>query len=65
MAEPGDFDQASPVVQDLYFNKSVVSNPGYTQLLQRQIVEASSRLTPGGWMPKPRQGFGHEDKGVV
>ena len=23
MAEPGDFDQAPPAVQDLYFNKSV------------------------------------------
>ncbi|HAB15376.1 MAG TPA: hypothetical protein DCE44_02890, partial [Verrucomicrobiales bacterium] len=40
MAEPGDFDQASPLVRDLYFNKSTVSSPGYTQWLKRQIVEA-------------------------
>src|SRR5688572_25692363 len=40
MSEPGDFDQASPLVQDLYFNKSTISNAGYTQLLKRQIVEA-------------------------
>src|SRR5207247_9226471 len=38
--EPGDFDNASPLVKDLVNNKSIVSNPGYTQLLKKQIVEA-------------------------
>jgi len=29
MSEPGDFDQAPPLVQDLYFKQSTISNPGY------------------------------------
>ena len=40
MGEPGDFDSASPLVRELALEKSVVSDPGYKQLLRRQIVEA-------------------------
>jgi hypothetical protein len=40
MAEPGDYDNASPLVKDLVNNKSIVSDPGYTQLLRRQTIEA-------------------------
>src|SRR5690606_13023062 len=40
MSEPGDFALASPLVEDLATNKTTVSNPGYLQLLKKQIVEA-------------------------
>src|SRR5688572_9578327 len=40
MGEPGEYDQASPLVQELANDKTIVSNPGYTQLLRKQIVEA-------------------------
>lgn len=40
MGEPGDYDNASPLVKNLATEKSIVSNPGYTQLLKRQIIEA-------------------------
>src|SRR5690606_5618371 len=33
MSEPGDFDNASPLVKDLATNKSVVSDPGFIQKL--------------------------------
>jgi neutral ceramidase len=62
MAEPGDFEQAPPLVQDLYFNKSTVSNPGYAQLLKRQIVEAVVAADAARVDAKAAAGFGHEDK---
>jgi len=62
MSEPGDFEQAPPLVQDLYFNKSTVSNPGYTQLLKRQIVEAVVAADAARVDAKAAAGFGHEDK---
>ncbi len=40
MGEPGDFDDASPLVKDLVTSKSIVSNPGYIALLKRQIIDA-------------------------
>ena len=40
MGEPGDYDNASALVKTLATEKSITSNPGYTQLLKRQIVEA-------------------------
>ena len=62
MAEPGDFDNASPLVKDLYFNKSVVSDPGYTQLLKKQIVEAVVAANTARIEAKAAVGYGHEDK---
>ena len=62
MAEPGDFDQASPLVQDLYFNKSVVSNPGYTQLLKKQIADAVVAADAARVDARAAVGYGHEDK---
>lgn len=62
MAEPGDFDNAPPLVKDLYFNKSVVSDPGYTQLLKKQIVEAVVAANSARVEAKAAFGYGHEDK---
>jgi len=62
MAEPGDFDQAPPLVQDLYFNKSTISNPGYTQLLRQQIVDAVVAADAARVDARAAVGFGHEDK---
>ena len=39
MGEPGDFDDASPLVRELAEKKSVVSNPAYTAVLKKQIVD--------------------------
>ncbi len=62
MAEPGDFENASPLVKQLYYEKSVVSNPGYTQLLKKQIVEAVIAADSGRVDVKAAVGYGHEDK---
>src|SRR5688572_12098291 len=62
MAEPGDFDHASPLVKDLYFNKSTVSDPGYLQLLKKQIVEAVVAADAARVDAKAAVGYGHEDK---
>ena len=62
MAEPGDFENAPPLVQDLYFKKSTTSNPGYTQLLKKQIVEAVVAADATRVDAKAAVGYGHEDK---
>jgi len=62
MTEPGDFDKASPLVKDLVFNKSIVSDPGYTQKLKRQIVEAVVAANDTRTDAKVAVGYGHEDK---
>ncbi|MBI5774082.1 MAG: hypothetical protein HZA89_10115 [Verrucomicrobia bacterium] len=62
MSEPGDFDQAPPFVQDLYYKNSTVSNSGYLQLLKRQIVEAVVAADAARVEAKAAVGFGHEDK---
>jgi hypothetical protein len=62
MAEPGDFDHAPPLVKDLYFDKSTVSNPGYIQLLKNQLVEAVVAADAARVDAKAAVGFGHEDK---
>src|SRR5687768_9151643 len=60
MSEPGDFDNASPLVKDLYFNKSTVSDPGYIQLLKKQIVEAVVAADATRVDAKAAIGYGHE-----
>ena len=62
MSEPGDFDNASPLVKDLYLNKSTASDPGYTQLLKKQIVEAVVAADVARVDAKAAMGYGHEDK---
>lgn len=62
MAEPGDFENASPLVKDLVNNKSIVSDPGYMQRLKHQIVEAVAAANDMRAGAKLAVGFGHEDK---
>ncbi|MEN9636912.1 MAG: hypothetical protein RL077_5316 [Verrucomicrobiota bacterium] len=62
MAEPGDYDQASPLVQDLYTNKSTIENPGFTQHLKKQLIEAVVAANGARVEAKAAVGYGHEDK---
>ncbi|MBY5959666.1 hypothetical protein KUV50_16045 [Membranicola marinus] len=62
MSEPGDYDNASPLVQDLVENKSITSDPGYTQHLKHQIVEAVVHADANRIDAKLAVGVGHEDK---
>ncbi|WP_276359478.1 hypothetical protein [Daejeonella sp. H1SJ63] len=62
MGEPGDFDKASPLVKDLVNNHSIVSDPGYTQLLKKQIVDAVVIAYNNRTDAKLAVGNGHEDK---
>ena len=62
MSEPGDYDHASPLVKELVNDKSIVSDPGYTQLLKKQIVEAVVQADAARTEAKLAAGYGHEDK---
>jgi len=62
MSEPGDFDNASPLVKDLVNNKSIVSDPGFIQYLKKQIVEAVVQADANRTDAKLAVGIGHEDK---
>ena len=62
MGEPGDFDAAPPLVRELVFEKSIVSDPGFTQLLKRQIVEAVVLADAARVDARLAVGVGHEDK---
>ena len=62
MSEPGDFDNASDVVKDMVNNKSIVSNPGYLQLMKKQVVEAVAFANEMRTDAKLAVGFGNEDK---
>lgn len=62
MCEPGDFDNASPLVKYLATEKSIVENPGYTQLLRRQIVEAVIAANDARVDARVAVGSGVEDK---
>ena len=57
-----DFDNASPLVQDLAINKTIVSNPGYNQLLIKQIVGAVVTAHEARIDAQLAVGNGHEDK---
>lgn len=60
--EPGQYDHASPLVQELAYEKSTCSNPDYSRHMREQLVravcEANEFRTPAycGF------GVGHEDK---
>lgn len=62
MSEPGDFDNVSPLVEDLVTNKSITADPGYIQHLTHQIVQAVVRADATKTMAKLAVGVGHEDK---
>jgi len=62
MSEPGDYDNASPLVKDLVTNKSIISDPGFIQHLVHQIVEAVVDADANRQDAKLAVGVGHEDK---
>jgi neutral ceramidase len=62
MGEPGDYDNASPLVKHLATEKSITSNPDYTQLLKRQIIEAVVGANTARADAKLAVGYGTEDK---
>ena len=62
MGEPGDYDNASPLVKHLATEKTITSNPGYTQLLKRQIVEAVVDANTARADAKLAVGYGEEDQ---
>lgn len=62
MAEAGDYENVPAFIQDLYFKKSTISDPGYTQLLKKQIVGAVVAANDARVEAKAAFGFGHEDK---
>jgi neutral ceramidase len=62
MGEPGDYENAPPLVKHLVTEKTIVSNSGYTQLLKRQIVEAVVAAESARADAKLAVGYGHEDK---
>jgi neutral ceramidase len=62
MGEPGDYENASALVKNLATEKSVISNPGYMQLLQRQIVEAVVGANTTRADAKLAVGYGVEDQ---
>jgi neutral ceramidase len=62
MSEPGDYENASPLVKRLATEESIVSNSGYTQRLKRQIVEAVAAAERARVEARLAVGYGHEDQ---
>ncbi|MBI5693381.1 MAG: hypothetical protein HZC55_25170 [Verrucomicrobia bacterium] len=62
MGEPGDYENGPPLIRELALEKSTASDPGYTQLLRRQLVEAVVQAHASRVEAKLAAGFGHEDK---
>jgi hypothetical protein len=62
MGEPGDYDNAPPLARRLATEKSIISNPSYTQSLQRQIVEAVAAADAARVEATLAVGYGHEDQ---
>lgn len=62
LGEPGDFDSASPLVKNLVNNHSIVSDPGYTQYLKEQIIQAVVMADASRIDAKLAVGNGYEDK---
>ena len=62
MSEPGDYDKASPLVQDLVNNKSTTANPAYSERLVRQTIDAVAAACEARTDAKLAVGFGNEDK---
>jgi len=62
MSEPGDFDDADPLIKHLATNMSIVSDPGFIQYLQHQIVAAVVDANANLQDAKLAVGVGKEDK---
>ncbi len=62
MSEPGDYNNASSLVKHLATEKSIVPNPGYLQLLKRQMAEAVVAADAARVDARLAAGYGHEDQ---
>ena len=59
---PGQFDQASPLVQELAYKKSTAVDPAYCELVTRQLVAAVCQANAGRVPATAGAGKGIEDK---
>jgi neutral ceramidase len=62
MVQPGEYDHASPLVQDLAYNKSSMADRGFMLRLKSQIVNAVCQADRTRVEIKVGVGSGHEDK---
>lgn len=62
MGEPGDFDDASPMIKDLVENHSITEDPGFVQYLKKQIIDAVVTADRNKTNVKIAVGVGHEDQ---
>lgn len=60
--EPGELDNASPIVKSLALNNSITSDPGYNKRLVEQTVQAVVQANLTRIDAKLAVGSGHEDK---
>ncbi|HLT93085.1 MAG TPA: hypothetical protein VKZ56_00925 [Membranihabitans sp.] len=62
MTDPSLFEDASPLIKELVFEKSITSDPGYIQHLTHQIIQAVVQADRIKVDAKLAVGVGHEDK---
>lgn len=59
---PGEFDDASPLVKSLVYEKTVTANPEYLARVQREIVAAVVAADAGKVAARCAAGFGREEQ---
>ena len=62
MTLPGEYDHASPLVQDLAYNKSTIANPAYVEKVRDAIVEAVAAAHDARAVATAGFGTGREDQ---
>lgn len=59
---PGEFDDASPLVKSLVYDKTVTAHPGYLARVQREIVAAVVAADTGKVPARAAAGFGRDEQ---
>ena len=59
---PGEFDEATPLVKSLVYDKGITADFEYLARVQREIVAAVVAADAGKVNARGAVGFGHEDK---
>ena len=62
MVQPGEYDHASPLVQDLAYNKSSAANPQYLKRVEQAIVDGVCAANDSRAEAECGFGSGREDK---
>ena len=62
MTQPGEYDHASPLVQDLAYDKSSAADPGYLAKVRDAIVEAVAAAHEARSVATASFGTGREDQ---